>query len=168
MLRSCLVVVFLLAVPALAAGAPDPLAPLDALLGDWVADPGAGLGRGGTHFERALGGKVLLRQNHAEVPASKERPASTHDDLMVVYEERGGLHADYYDNEGHVIRYDVSVDATAHTVVLISAAVAHAPRFRFTYAIGKPDKLGFAFDIAPPDAPEAWKPYLAGELARKK
>src|SRR5262249_18499781 len=71
------------------AGRTDPLAVASRLLGRWVADadqqsPGV---TGWSTFEREAQGRVIVRKNHAEYPAANDRPASSHDDLMVIYTE---------------------------------------------------------------------------------
>src|SRR5215471_20542457 len=59
----------------------------DAFLGTWQGT-GNGeptQGRGEFSFAPELQGAVLVRHNFAEYPASKDRPAYRHDDLMVIY-----------------------------------------------------------------------------------
>ncbi|MGA2593186.1 MAG: hypothetical protein ABSH32_24995, partial [Bryobacteraceae bacterium] len=88
---------------------------LQYLLGDWTGEGsgGPGQGAGSFSFQPDLQGKILVRKNHAEYPATKERAAFVHDDLMIVYREPPdkGLHAIYFDNEQHVIRYEVEEPA---------------------------------------------------------
>ena len=66
--------------PAPAAPAGEPFAPLRFLVGDWVTDDGSG------HFEvtEEVQKNVLVRRNHSDSPAANGRPASVHDDLMVI------------------------------------------------------------------------------------
>jgi len=56
-------------------------------LGTWEGagsgDPGPG--RGEFSLAPELQGAVLVRHNFSEYPASKDKPAYRHDDLMVVY-----------------------------------------------------------------------------------
>ena len=56
------------------------------LLGKWVGEGGsdAATGSGYFTFELSLSGKVLIRKNHAQYPGTKDRPAFSHDDLMIV------------------------------------------------------------------------------------
>jgi hypothetical protein len=139
----------------------SPLAPLDFLLGAWEASGGGapGSGAGTTTFERRVGNKLIVRTNHADYPATKDRPASSHDDLMVIYASPDGeMHADYYDNEGHVIRY--SVDAKDGTAVFTSDPSPGVPRFRLTYKPAYAGIVGGEFEIASPGEPEAFKSYL--------
>jgi hypothetical protein len=87
--------------------------PLDFLLGDWVGEGSseAGPGSGVASFHVDLQKRVIVRTNHAEYPAAKERPAYVHDDLMIIYRESKNepFQAIFFDNEGHVIRYVVRI-----------------------------------------------------------
>jgi hypothetical protein len=167
-----LVVAFIVAMPLLAprpahaAGAAE-LESLAFLIGEWPA-AGAGQpgqGAGSTTFTRSVQDKVIVRTNHADYPAEGGKPASRHDDLMVIYAAPGGgVRADYYDSEGHVIRYAVQTPAP-NQAVFVSDAAAGAPRFRLTYRL-EGSVLKGRFEIAAPDAPDAFKPYLNWE-ARK-
>ena len=150
------------------AGPPrDPLASLAPLLGKWVAEPDPkqpGV-TGWTTFERALGERVVVRKNHASYPPKDGRSASEHDDLMVVFAEDGKLRADYWDSEGHVIRYEAQSPA-ASRLVFLSEARPGAPRFRLTYAWPQPGRLELTFEIAPPGAAE-FRPYISARLRRE-
>jgi len=149
------------------AGQTDPLAVASRLLGRWVADvdPQAPGVTGWSTVEREAQGRVILRKNRAEYPATKDRPASAHDDLMAVYTEQGKVKADYFDNEGHVIRYAVTAP-TDSTLVFLSQEGAPGPRFRLTYTLPSKDTLKLLFEIAPPGTPEQFKPYIRASLHR--
>ena len=99
---------------------------LRALVGEWAGEgSGApGQGTGGFSFTEDLAGKVLVRRNRAEYPATKDRPAFVHEDLMVVYRAPGSAQprADYYDNEGHVIHYGVEVSGDGTAITFLSDA----------------------------------------------
>ena len=142
----------------------DPLASLAPLLGKWEAEPDPkqpGV-TGWTTFERGLGDHVVVRRNHASYPPRDGRPASVHDDLMVLFSEEGKLRADYWDSEGHVIRYEVQSPA-ANRLVFLSDARTGAPRFRLTYAWAQPGTLDLTFEIAPPGATD-FRPYISARL----
>ncbi|MCE5247502.1 MAG: hypothetical protein ABFD84_14810 [Candidatus Polarisedimenticolia bacterium] len=148
--------------------APAPLAPLDFLIGEWTGGgsgaPGAGVG--GTTFARELQGRVVVRTNFADYPAGGERAAFRHDDLMVVYVDADGrLKADYFDDEGHVIRYAVQA-REGGGVVFVGEAAPGTPRFRLTYAPDADGVVAGTFEIAPPDKPEAFKTYLSWTMRR--
>jgi len=96
---------------------------LDTLIGDWtgVGAGTPGQGERGFTFARELQGKVLVRHNFAQYPATKDRPAYRHDDLMVIYEDASKVRrADYWDNESHVIRYAVAVSPDGCDIVFES------------------------------------------------
>jgi hypothetical protein len=149
-----------------APSAPDPLAAVAPLVGRWEADPDPkqpGVS-GWTLFERVAQGHAIVRKNHARYPATKEHPATTHDDVMLLFAENGQVRAEYVDNEGHVIRYGVQAP-DASTLVFLSEGPAPAPRFRLTYTWLKKDRLELTFEIAPPGATD-FKPYIQARLHR--
>lgn len=153
---------------AVRAEAPKPLQALQFLIGTWRGEGGGGPGQGsGTFsFERSLQDRVILRKNASEYPAAENRPASRHDDLMVLFVSDGGdIRADYYDSEGHVIRY-AAATVTDHELTLVSDAGASAPRFRLSYTLGQDGVLKGSFEIAPPGKPDSFTPYLTW-MARK-
>lgn len=147
---------------------PKGLEPLRFLLGDWQASGGGkpDEASGGFTFAASLQDRVILRTNYAVYPAVAEKPASRHDDLMVLYAaEAGEIHADYYDNEGHVIRY--SGRASTGELVLTSDASSSGPRFRLSYKLGPDGALDGRFEVAPPGKPESFGPYLAWSARRR-
>jgi hypothetical protein len=152
-----------LLLPALARA--DSLSDWKPLLGSWAAEvPG---GKGWFTLEPGVQDRVLIRKNHAEYAATKDRPANVHDDLMVIYTEGDGTRADYYDSEGHVIHYRVTLTPSDKKAVFVSEAQAGAPRYRLTYDFATKDVLDFSFDIAAPDAPGTWKTYMSAKIHRK-
>ena len=140
--------------------------PLSWLIGDWIGS-GAGApgqGTGSFSFQPDLQGKILVRKSFAEYPATAQKPAYRHDDLMIVFAEGGSYNAIYFDNEEHTIRY--SVDASAeNAVTFLSDAMAGAPRFRLTYRKTGDTTLSGKFEIAPPDKPFAT--YLEWSAQKK-
>ena len=139
------------------------------VIGDWTGT-GSGIpgdGSGGFSFKPDLQGSVLVRKSHSEYPASQGRPATVHDDLMVVYAEQDHARADYFDNEGHVIHYTPSFSPDGRTLSLVSEPAANTPTFRLTYVSTEPDVLKLNFEIAPP-GPSAFKSYVAGVVHRTK
>ena len=144
----------------------DAFARVRFLIGDWIAvdtPPGE---TGSFSFKLSVQDHVMIRTNEANYAATADRAASRHDDLLVMYVENGSLKADYFDSEGHVIRYAVRPD-DADAVTLISEARPSEPRYRLTYRAGANGLLNGTFEIASPDAPSAFKPYLSWS-ARKK
>jgi hypothetical protein len=141
------------------------------LLGDWVGEgegqPGRGLG--GFSLVPDLQGKVLVRRSQSVYPAASGRPASTHDDLMVIFRQDGGtpVRASYFDSEGHVILYSVSVTPDKQSLIFISDNPPSMPQFRLTYAKGKSETVSIKFEIAPPGKLGEFKTYLDGNVRRK-
>ncbi len=144
---------------------------LGALLGNWLGegsgDPGQGAG--GFSFAWDLQGKILVRKNHADYPASKDRPAFSHQDLMIVYQEPDTRQpkAAYFDNEGHVINYSVSASPDARSIVFLSELKPATPRYRLTYLIAASDRVELTFEIAPPDRPDFFKTYIRAGARRQ-
>jgi hypothetical protein len=155
-----------LAALPLAAADSGPWQPLEFLVGDWRGEGGGGPGQGagGFSFTWDLQKTVLVRRNYAEYPAQQGRPAARQDDLTVVYREGSALRADYYDNEGHIIRYRVSSPA-AGVAEFLSEAAEVAPRYRLTYRKTGAESVGIQFEVAPPGKPFAT--YIQATARRK-
>jgi hypothetical protein len=149
----------------------DPWAPCRFLLGEWVGEGAGGPGQANGGFSVApdLAGKILVRRNHADYPAAGSRPATRHEDLMVIYpnEEGKGLQAAYWDNEGHFIQYSLQASGNPPALTFISDSLPRAPRFRLTYRQIQTDKVAIKFEIAPPGKPDSFRTYLEGEVRRK-
>ena len=142
------------------------------LMGQWEGEgggqPGQGAGEFAFYFD--LDGKILVLQNRADYPATKDRPPFPHEDLMVIYSEPNGggtRRAIYFDNEGHVIEYAVECSAERGTFTFVSGAVASAPRYRLTYTKGEKDQVSVKFEIAPPGKPDAFSIYVEAVAHRK-
>ena len=157
-----------LVVSAAATGNAEAANDLTFLIGEWsgagAGDPGQGLGS--FSFAPDLQGRVLVRRAHTEYPASAGRPALVHDDLLIVYASL--TKAIYFDNEGHVIHYDITTDVSAKTVTFLSVDAPPSPLFRLTYNQTGPDTLRITFELAPTGKREELRPYVSGEVTRKK
>jgi hypothetical protein len=141
------------------------------LVGQWQgAGKGSrGEGAGGFSFAFDLQNKVLLRKSHTDYPAAEGRPAFSHDDLMVIYADEGThkFRADYFDNEGHVIRYTADFSPDGRTLTFVSDPAPSQPTFRLTYVKSPGDTLGIKFEIAPPNAPDKFKMYVEGSAHKR-
>jgi len=144
---------------------------LGSLVGAWTGEGSGdpGLGTGGFSFTWDLQNKILVRKNHADYPATKERPAFSHQDLMIVYQEPDTRlpKAVYFDNEGHVINYAVTVSPDARSVVFLSEPAPSKPRYRLTYIMPGKERVEMTFEIAPPDRPDSFKTYIRAGARRQ-
>ena len=165
---SIVAVLVLLSGPIARAAGPPELEPLAFLLGEWPSQGKGqpGQGSGTAVFTRSLQDRLILRSSYAEYPDSAGKPTPRHDDLMVIYAAHdAGIRANYYDSEGHVIRYTVKSPAPGEAVFLSDAA-AGEPRFRLSYKLESAGVLRGRFEVASPDAPDTFKPYLTWESSK--
>jgi hypothetical protein len=139
------------------------------LIGEWTGEPSAAGGTGSCAFRFDLGGHILVRTNHAELPSAGNRGAGMHDDLMVIYPgaSEAEARATYWDNEGHMIEYTASWSADGNTLTFLSKPGA-GPQFRLTYKKSTPDSLSVSFDMAAPGQAGAFKTYTSGRIRRQK
>jgi len=148
----------------------DGWGPWQFLVGEWEGDGGGkpGQGSGAFSFRFELEGKVLVRRNRSDYPASEGRPAVHHEDLMVIYAAAGGksTRAIYFDNEGHVINYTAEFSPGQNILTFSSDPSPSAPAFRLTYTKAGKDRVTIRFEIAPPGKPEALSTYLEGGAHR--
>jgi hypothetical protein len=145
-------------------------APLAFLIGDWVGEGGGtpGQGSGGFSFLPDQDGRILIRKNYANYPASKEKPAYSHTDLTIIYQESGEtkLRAIYFDNEGHTIHYTVEPLANGNSVQFLSEAASSQPRYRLTYSKAGDDGVAIRFEIAPSGG--KFSTYIEAKARRKR
>lgn len=142
--------------------APKPFQSLAFLQGTWEAkaqgDTGAAA-NGSYTFRLELRDHVLARHSYT---ADCKGPADydcEHGDMLYVYADAPGqpLKAIYFDNEGHVIHYDVSTpDPT--TAVFLSDSSRPGPQFRLVYSL-KGSVMSGAFQMRMPGQAE-WRSYL--------
>jgi hypothetical protein len=153
-----------------AARADDPWEAFRFLIGEWVSagDPAQGTGKFSLRTD--LQNHVLVRRNHADVPATGGRPAASHEDLMVIYAGEAGkpVKAIYFDSEGHVINYAVTRSDDKKTLTFLSDPSTSSARFRLSYVKESDDLVSIKFEIAPPGQPDAFKTYLEGKARRVK
>jgi hypothetical protein len=142
--------------------APDAWKALSFLEGTWEAKAQGNAGAAATgrySFQRELGGHILARHSASD-PGCKG-PASfdcAHGDLLYVFQDGPDqpLKAIYFDNEGHVIHYDVSTPA-ANSVVFLSE-VSQGPQFRLVYEL-KGAVMAGKFQMRMPGQND-WNSYL--------
>lgn len=148
----------------------NPWSSLSFLMGEWTGEGAGqpGQGSGGFSFVPDLENNVLVRKNRADYPATKDRPAFTHTDLMVVYREPGAvkLRAIYWDSEGHVIHYAVDPSADGGAVQFLSDSSNSSPRYRLTYTKRSADTVGIQFEISVPEKPDLFSTYLQATARR--
>jgi hypothetical protein len=137
---------------------------LDFLLGEWTWSGGGqpGKAKGVSTFRPELEGTVLVRTNHLDYVATKERAAFTHDDLLYVYHhpQDKSLRAIYFDGEGHVILYRLTVAADKNSVEFLSDAAPDGTKCRMTYRKAGADSVSEKFEIAPPGKANDFTAYV--------
>ena len=133
-----------------ASGAPaqtDAWKQLRFLIGTWDAKTlggSAGAASSGTYsFQLELRDHILARHSSS---AGCKGPASfncEHGDLLYVYQDAPDppYKAIYFDNEGHVIHYDVSIPSPG-SVVFLSSSSQPGPQYRLSYELKGSTMLG--------------------------
>jgi len=149
----------------------NPWVALNFLQGAWAANADSGSAGARSFglyaFEYELKQHILSRVSKS--PLRCEGPTTfdcEHSDLLYIYQDAAGqpLKAIYFDNEGHVIHYNVSTpDAT--TVVFLSDASGPGPQFRLTYQRKNLTMYG-KFQMRMPGQ-EEWKSYLEWSGAKQ-
>jgi hypothetical protein len=174
--KSFVAAAFLLA-PALAQPGQAPAAPTDPwkalgfLEGTWEARTQGGSanaqGSGTYTFEPELKHHVLVRRsgNSAACRGPKDFDCE-HSDVLYVYQEAEGrpLKAIYFDNEGHVIHYQVSTGNSTRAL-FISDPSQPGPRFRLVYEL-KDAVMSGKFQMRMPGQAK-WKSYLEWTGAKR-
>ena len=145
---------------------PAPLVSFQFLLGQWDGIGDQAGATGGFTFTPSVQDRVILRTNYSNTPAMGGRPASRHDDLMVIYVDAGIVKADYFDSENHVIRY--VAEARSGEVMFLSEIKPSEPRYRIRYSQESATTLKGTFEIAPPGKPDSFTPYLSWAARRVK
>jgi hypothetical protein len=152
------VLLFLFSIAVASAQTPDPLQPFGFLLGKWTASGGGqpGSGVGAFSFDAELDRHILVRRNYAQYDKG-DSAIARHDDLLIVYLE-DSPRAIYFDSEGHVILYRVTIPQTG-SVVFESDGSQQGPRYRLSYIL-KGAELEGTFEIAD-SSTAAYKKYLS-------
>lgn len=152
------------------APASDPWKSLQFLMGTWEAKTQGGsagaTGSGVYTFQLELRNHVLARHSSYEGCKGPADFDCEHGDVLYVYQDAPGLpyKAIYFDNEGHVIHYDVSTP-TATSAVFLSDPSQAGPQFRLVYELTGSTMSG-KFQMRMPGQAE-FKSYLEWSGARK-
>ncbi len=138
------------------------------LIGEWKGDGSGQPGQGGGifSFKPDLDGKILVRKSKTDFPASNNRPAFSHEDLMIVSLDYSGsaTKAVYFDNEGHTINYSITYAEKA--IVLVSEKIPNVPVFRLTYSLLDDQKVNIKFEMSQDG--EKFMTYLEGKSIKVK
>ena len=148
----------------------DPWKALRFLLGTWEAKTQGGsagaAGSGAYTFRLELKDHVLARHSASAGCTGHADFDCEHGDLLYLYRDALGqpLKAIYFDNEGHVIHYDVTTPAP-NTAVLVSAASQSGPQYRLIYELKGAVMLG-KFQMRMPGESE-FRSYLGWSGGKK-
>ncbi len=142
---------------------------LNFLIGNWKGEGSGkpGEGEGYSSFKYDLNNKIIIRNSHSEYPATKDKSLIVHDDLMIIYFNYSGNpdKAIYFDNEGHVINYSISIPNEID-IIFTSDKIPNVPLFRLTYSKIENDLVNVKFEISQDG--ENYIPYLEGKSKRQK
>ena len=129
--------------------------------------PAGAAGSGTYIFQLELKDHVLARHSNVEGCKGPKSFDCDHGDLLYVYSEAPGrpLKAIYFDNEGHVIHYDVSTP-TPSTAVFVSDPSSPGPQFRLSYELRESVMYG-TFQMKMPGA-STFRSYLEWSGGRTK
>jgi hypothetical protein len=61
---------------------------------------------------------------------------------------------------------NLASDGTTFALTFVSDAIPGAPRFRLIYELQSPSDAVIRFEIATPDSPLAFRPYVTGRARR--
>ena len=153
-----------------AESAVDPWKSLQFLVGTWEAKTKGGSANAtssGTYtFQPELRNHVLARHSGSEACKGPADYNCEHTDLLYVFQDAPGqpYKAIYFDNEGHVIHYEVSVPNES-SVIFLSDPSRPGPQFRLSYELNGSNLSG-KFQIRMPGQAE-FKSYLEWSGIRK-
>lgn len=137
------------------------------LLGKWKgqADGTMGHGPGTLEVKTELDGKIVTARNE-QIFFAPDGEGYTYHSLMTIYLSGIDRKAMFFDNEGHVIRYDVQLSTEPRKVTFVSVPMPFVPRFRFSYTDKGDGSILVNFESAPANDPEAFVPYVGGTIRR--
>lgn len=137
------------------------------LIGEWKGEGGGQPGQGGGvfSFQTDLDNNVLVRKSHSEYPA-QDGKTLIHNDLMIVYPDNSGtaFRAIYFDNEKHVINYNVTF--SDKSVIMTSEKAGNAPIFRLTYTLLENKMVNTKFEMSQDGV--KFMTYVEGKSSKTK
>jgi hypothetical protein len=166
-MKPTLRVVSILLIAVCALSAQPPLERVSFLLGEWTTETDTELGHASalSTFAQELDGHILTRRGSTKYTSGKNA-GQRHDDLLIVYSEGSShaLKAIYFDAEGHVIHYTVTIPEPG-TAVFDSDPTQPGPRFRLTHKVTG-NRMETRFEIAAPGQSN-YQTYVSGISTRK-
>lgn len=120
----------------------DPWVGVRFLIGSWESKTTSGIAQAkaaaGYAFRLELRDHILARHSSSGACLAPDDFDCQHSDLLYIYPAASGtsLQAIYFDNEGHVIRYDVSEPAP-NSVVFLSDPAQPGPQYRLSYELAE-------------------------------
>lgn len=146
-----LLALLFLTVPLLAQQELDAWEKLNCLIGNWKGEGSGkpGEGEGYFTFKLDLDQNILVRTSHSEYPATENKPATVHNDLMIIYRYYTGTpnRSIYFDNENHVINYSITYPNNKD-IVFISDKIPNVPTFRLTYSVIDDFTVNIKFEMS--------------------
>jgi hypothetical protein len=145
----------------------DSWKPLQFLMGTWEAKTAGKTEAAGTYnFALDLSGHIVSRSSHTASCKSASGLDCEHTDLLYIYKDGPAnvMKAIYFDNEGHVLHYDVTTPSPT-SVVFLTDAAQPGPQFKLTYEL-KDGVMSGKFQMKPPGAP-AFVSYLEWSGGKK-
>ena len=141
------------------------------MMGAWNGEGSGqpGSGSGSYTLKPKLGACILERKGVTDIPAMNGRPAVHHEDVMIIYKNKEGnpVKALYFDNENHVIPYDITY--SDNKIILVSEANSAMPRFRLSYEKVEDKLMNIKFEMAMPGgASNDFKMYMEGKNRKTK
>jgi hypothetical protein len=124
--------------PAKSPAKPDPWAGLRFLLGSWEAKTTGGVAQAhvsaGYSFRLELRDHILARHSRSGACTAPDDFECQHSDLLYIYPAASGqtFESIYFDNEGHVIHYGVTIPKPG-TVVFLSDPAQPGQQYRLSY-----------------------------------
>jgi len=122
-------------------------------MGNWEAKAAGKTGATGSYsFAPDLKGHILVRTSHTTACKSAAGIDCEHTDMLYIYRDppADAMRAIYFDNEGHVLHYDVTTP-TQTSVVFLTDPAQPGPQFRLTYEL-KDGVMSGKFQAKPPGA----------------